>query len=554
MYRGSTVKASTGLGFKAKVGVKEGLGRFVKAYMRRTSTFLEEKIRNSCGPRTPTTATAGAALEPEEEIMSMDNVPLHFVVNNQQLDKLNGCSAHIVMNIDGELASLGPSPESHNSVWTATRDMPPFRFYTSTSRHSSRDGSENVLIRIRDQHRYYVGLQDPLPAVGPVAIERIPGDEVENGNVKAPLRGHALRITIDWEMRADAESSTVRLFVPGTNLQLVPTFIGGNFTIVESNAVVGEQHGGVGPFRITPLCCPSPAPWPFVADDRMCSIRSLLSSSRSQLLFVHPAIDFTIEYQRTSLARPFLASPAKALCLRLQRALRKIKTETASLPAVELQYPALHSRLGIDVVPQKNWTSRATEWSKAELPACSNICDHPTICVDTGDCQCVLSSCSPRVRFPFSSYANLPVLSYPPTGAGKSGTEERESLVDMMKRSSWRNVLRAQASRLISVNTSLAQIYVAPVSESDRLFRENWTDEGGNKKDIGALGETHCMSADAQMEKALERMHVGPQDAEMTFVRHYQGRYNVCLQLSFLMFNSLFCGRRQPPYSFPGNM
>src|ERR1700733_7821650 len=55
---------------------------------------------------------------------------------------------------------------------------------------------------------------------------------------------------------------------------------------------------------------------------------------------------------------------------------------------------------------------------------------------------------------------------------------------------------------------------------------------GGEKKDIGALGETHCMSADDQMEKALERMYVEPQDAEMTFVRHYQGRHNVCLQFS----------------------
>ena len=117
MYKGSTVKASTILGFKAKFDVKEGLGRFVKAYMRRTSIFLEEKIKTSCGPRTSTITTAGAALKPEE-ILSMNNVPPQFVVNNQQLYKLNGCSVHIVMNIDGELATLAlePSPESHNNA------------------------------------------------------------------------------------------------------------------------------------------------------------------------------------------------------------------------------------------------------------------------------------------------------------------------------------------------------------------------------------------------------------------------------------------------------
>ena len=69
--------------------------------------------------------------------------------------------------------------------------MPPLQFYTSTSRRSSRDRRENVLIRIQDQHRHYVGLQDPLPAIGPVAIERIAGDEVENDDVNALLGGHA---------------------------------------------------------------------------------------------------------------------------------------------------------------------------------------------------------------------------------------------------------------------------------------------------------------------------------------------------------------------------
>ena len=97
----------------------------------------------------------------------------------------------------------------------------------------------------------------------------------------------------------------------------------------------------------------------------------------------------------------------------------------------------------------------------------------------------------------------------------------------MVKRSSWRNVLRPQASRLVGVNTSLAQIHVAPLSESDRLFRENWVDGEGEKKDIGALRSMHCMSADDQMEKALERMHVRPEDSDMTFVRHYQGRHEV---------------------------
>ena len=257
----------------------------------------------------------------------------------------------------------------------------------------------------------------------------------------------------------------------------------------------------------------------------------------AHIFFINSAIEFTIEFQRTSLARPFLASPAKALCSRLQRAFRKINADIIPLSLTP------HLNLDAIVMPKRNLTSRATDWAKADLPACSNLCDHPTICVDTGDCQCVLSSCLPRARFPFSTFANLPLLSYPPsvsspsstTELGKGNKEERESLVGMVERSSWRNVLRPHASRLVSVNTSLAQIHVARISESDRLFHDNWTDREGNKEDIGALRTMHCTSADDQLEKALERMHVQPEDAEMTFIRHYQGRHNVRFSIPALM-------------------
>ena len=49
--------------------------------------------------------------------------------------------------------------------------------------------------------------------MGPVALERIANHDVENDNKEDP------RLTVDWEMQADAESNTIRLFVPGTNRQ-----------------------------------------------------------------------------------------------------------------------------------------------------------------------------------------------------------------------------------------------------------------------------------------------------------------------------------------------
>jgi len=67
---------------------------------------------------------------------------------------------------------------------------------------------------------------------------------------------------------------------------------------------------------------------------------------------------------------------------------------------------------------------------------------------------------------------------------------------------------------------------------------KNWKDGKGKQYDIGALREQHCLSADAQMERAVQRMgyQLSGEDeeegAEMTFVPHYQGRWGV----SFLCF------------------
>ena len=400
-----------------------------------------------------------------------------FAINSRQLDKLNGCSVHVVTNIDGELATLGPNPESSS---TTMRDMPPFQFYTSTSRSPRSHDGRDVLIRIRDQDRYFVGLRDPSPVVGPVALERIANHDIENDNNEDP------RLTVDWEMHADAASSTIRLFLPGTNRQLFPTFVGGNFTIAESNLGESERPG---PVRITPLCCPSPAPWPFVADDRTCSFLSICPAPRSYF-FINSAIKFTIEFQRTSLARPFFASPAKykALCSRLQRAFRKINAEITPFSLTS------HLNLDANVVPKRNLSSRATDWAKADLPACPSLCHHPTICVGTGDCQCVLFSCLPRARFPFPTFANLPLLSYPPsapspssnTQLGRAGIKKKEN--HWWEWWEWWSVHHGEIfyapTRHVSLASTLlsAQIHVAPISESDRLFREQWTDREGNKE------------------------------------------------------------------------
>lgn len=213
-----------------------------------------------------------------------------------------------------------------------------------------------------------------------------------------------------------------------------------------------------------------------------------------------------IDFQRTSLKRPFLASPSSAICSRLERARAKASRDLATVSLDTLKEP------------RRRLSTKPTDWANANLQSCSNSCDLPTICVDTGDCQCVLSTCTPRQRFPFASFANLPTLSFPSSSpASQPGAN---SLLERVKRSSWRNVLRPQASRFV-VNGSPAKVHVASLSAEN----EQWKEKAGVGRLYGGNRDGRCLSADAAMEDSIEEMGVKAEDADMVFVSNYQGRW-----------------------------
>src|SRR5258708_6420440 len=108
-----------------------------------------------------------------------------------------------------------------------------------------------------------------------------------------------------------------------------------------------------------------------------------------------------------SLERPFSTSPQRTICSCFERTLHKVQKELATLTIARL------------MEPRRKLSTMPTDWIHADMPACTNICKHPTICVDTGDCQCVLSTCVPcERRLIFSSSDSFP--SPPPESKGSS--------------------------------------------------------------------------------------------------------------------------------------
>lgn len=219
-----------------------------------------------------------------------------------------------------------------------------------------------------------------------------------------------------------------------------------------------------------------------------------------------------VEYQKYSTERPFLASPAKALCSRLERARTKVQRDLATLSAETLNEPRLDE------------TSVPRQWVNADLPPCSNMCNLPTVCIDTGDCQCVLSSC-PAVQSRSLSGQGVDASLVPLFPQVVGEVEVRNRLVEMVNASSWRSVLRPQALTIIDAGV-VPRIYVGSLAPRDQDWRQNHTDG----KNIHRLKPTNCFSADSSLEMALSYFNTSVEESDYTFVPNYQGRPDVSLQ------------------------
>lgn len=208
-----------------------------------------------------------------------------------------------------------------------------------------------------------------------------------------------------------------------------------------------------------------------------------------------------LEYQRTSVKRPFLGSPAKALCNRLKRAREKALADLATISLERLDEP--RDRL----------SDRPSAWALAEVPPCSNSCDLPLKCVNTGDCQCVIPICPPRDRFPFADTTSL-AFEDPSEMKVKPGSTR---LTHLMEQTSMTDVLRPHGRQFFALGKP-AKIHYGPLMPWEVNYRET--------SGLDRIPESgNCYSADTQFEEAVKLMNVTEEEADMTFVTLYSWRW-----------------------------
>ncbi|KZT58452.1 glycosyltransferase family 47 protein [Calocera cornea HHB12733] len=383
------------------------------------------------------------------------------IETNKQFDKLDSCVVQIAVSVHGWLGTLSPEGDS----WEV-RDKLPGTPLESMIRRSE-DGKWIMRLKSVTDPYNYLGLGADNGRGQTDVHTGVPPNEIEWG------------AKIDWEVEINAELAAIKLILAGTELQLSPpTHFGGDFAWVNKNE-------DIWPFRLTPTCCHVPPPWPFFAED---------------------PVDHAIEHLRTATVPRFLASIPKGNCERLTKALDKVERDLATLSLDLID----------DRRAERTQYGFAAEWSNAGLPVCTNMCDHPMICVDTGDCQCIYSACQPRSHAAYQ-HSRDEKLSYPSTTA--EANPNRHRLVDMVDRSSWHDVLRSDAQHYFAARTPWPKVHVATFPSRLAEWRES---EGG--WDVDLLGKKDCFSADAAMELAMRLVAVPAAEAEMVFMTYYQQR------------------------------
>ncbi|KAG8844514.1 hypothetical protein FRB96_003016 [Tulasnella sp. 330] len=406
-----------------------------------------------------------------DQIHSTCSQPARSITDTDLL-KLDDCSVHITVEVQGQSELLR---NKDLGAFMVNQDIPPRPMRTFAKRRES-DGKTvfRILGYAADSGKNSRWLGVTLPITnGGVFEGEMPGVLMKDVGASNTL--------VDWELAVNPEQGTVHLLLAGTEYQLRgPVMPRGMITLV-------SREMDIWPFRITPVCCKATTPWPFADED---------------------PIDFMVEYQKDSTERPFLASPKKALCSRLKSARAKTKQDLATLSVETLTEPRFNEKL----IPRR--------WVNAEAPPCSNMCSLPTVCIDTGDCQCVLSSCPAILPRNASTHVNtLSDASVVSPQTVVNDVKVRNPLAEMVNGSSWRSIIRPQALAIIDAGV-VPRIHVGPLAPRDQQWRKNDTD-GIN---INRLKPTDCFSADASMELTLSSMSVPAEESDYTFVPMYQGR------------------------------
>jgi hypothetical protein len=428
-YQGSPDKAERMLGYKARIGIDEGLHRLAAAYYTQTERFLHKKQLGDCSKGE---------------------------YGKQDLLRLDGCLGNVAASLDGTIGLLDYEPPKEGQVdglreWRWTDTIHPWTFKFDVK--EKEDGRVRLIIRDwTNKKSWREFIHEETGAIFNIT-NRLPGGPDDSDT--------------EFIMTVHSGTGHIALQHASTGFHLKPPKKDG-----ETISITREPGPNPYMFRLIPVCCAGQnAPWPFFQEDPVASL---------------------INDHKRVVRHLFNASSVDEACQRLSIAHQVVK-----LNLDRLKEYARPITLGMGELP----LGKYNEWAFAERDSCSNLCDHPTICLDTQSCACVKSNCVPQARFPFSAYANVDRLSYGEDHDTALKTDPRLSLVEQVNRTSWLSVLHAPASRYLSRNPAFPRINVGSIPPDLQASYDAEPDRFTDFHNING-----CFSADVSFWRTIELM------------------------------------------------
>lgn len=292
-----------------------------------------------------------------------------------------------------------------------------------------------------------------------------------------------------FDIEVAHDTSYLRLMIPGRNLQVItkPTADEemSKFELVTTPTTPPEYN-----MRFSMLCCPSEGDWPLLLDDH--------ESADSRFGFTNQV--------------PFNASRRANLCERAHDAhtfhADLVKRAEKSAKAAKENGGSLAEKpLKLNVHPN--------DWALKYLPPCWNDCSSPTICMQTGNCRCVLADSCPRRRENPLIALGRGVRESTPANKSPLGQFKGydKVLANMVAKVDWRDVLNPEARAYLAAHPEFIKVHVV-----DGYPRQKEIEAA----DCHNLQQSHCFSADSILYKAWRHLSVPAPEADLVILPVYQ--------------------------------
>lgn len=206
---------------------------------------------------------------------------------------------------------------------------------------------------------------------------------------------------------------------------------------------------------------------------------------------------------------PFNASLRMHECQRVEEALDFTLGKKKSQGVIDHDI-VMHEEFTVDLAQKTHSVPAAAkphEWKDRDYPVCMNDCTSPTICVNNGECRCIQADdCPVEARNPIapiavSSHSRLIKIT------------TNDDFVKAVDKISWKDLLLPEAKRVLDEFPDFIKVHIVSGYKGEEAIEA---------LPCHKLGDNHCFSADSVMYKAMRKISVPAEEADLIILPAYQ--------------------------------